>query len=488
MSTALLFAAFASAAPVPAELLADRPRLEQLWNELAADDLIVQVRAALALADHPRAVEFLAKKCLPVKASAEKIREWLADLGSDDEKVWKPAFEPLRYFDPRIEFTLGEVIGMAGTDAARLRIIGLWDDLLARLVRSVHSVQLTLGQQTPTGTTVWVEWATEDARPGPLLRSKFTVPPLDGSARSVWKQSSLAVVVLNHLNTTTSRAALDRIADGHPDALPTRTAVAAQGARFAAHWLPSQFDRDWPRLLEGDPVASVRWALDLRNHPDRVSRLAAKLPPIKASEEQVTKWIKALESDDAKMWQPAFESLLYFHPSLALSPETQCELVAKDPKPNWTTEGGWESGWNQPRRVAPPVRNDPARSCLYAIWGGATSADEVSVYLNCSLYTDGDRLWLNQSVGCGVRTLTTRIQSLEALNPPHWQRARLAIIALERTGTADSKAVLRQLADGHPDILPTKEAKAVLERLNYPRIPFTTSPWTLVSRRWMPLW
>jgi TolA-binding protein len=29
----------------------------------------------------------------------------------------------------------------------------------------------------------------------------------------------------------------------------------------------------------------------------------------------------------------------------------------------------------------------------------------------------------------------------------------------------DAKAVLKQLADGHPDILPTKEAKAALERL-----------------------
>jgi hypothetical protein len=36
---------------------------------------------------------------------------------------------------------------------------------------------------------------------------------------------------------------------------------------------------------------------------------------------------------------------------------------------------------------------------------------------------------------------------------------------LERVGTPDAKAALKQLADGHPDILPTKEAKAALERL-----------------------
>jgi TolA-binding protein len=48
---------------------------------------------------------------------------------------------------------------------------------------------------------------------------------------------------------------------------------------------------------------------------------------------------------------------------------------------------------------------------------------------------------------------------------PHWQRARIAILALELVGTADAKAVLKQLADGHPDILPTKEAKAALARL-----------------------
>jgi hypothetical protein len=31
--------------------------------------------------------------------------------------------------------------------------------------------------------------------------------------------------------------------------------------------------------------------------------------------------------------------------------------------------------------------------------------------------------------------------------------------------TAEAKEVLKQLADGHPDILPTKDAKAALERL-----------------------
>jgi hypothetical protein len=45
-----------------------------------------------------------------------------------------------------------------------------------------------------------------------------------------------------------------------------------------------------------------------------------------------------------------------------------------------------------------------------------------------------------------------------------WQCARVAILAVQRADTSEAKAVLRQLADGHPDILPTKEAKAALAK------------------------
>ncbi len=49
-----------------------------------------------------------------------------------------------------------------------------------------------------------------------------------------------------------------------------------------------------------------------------------------------------------------------------------------------------------------------------------------------------------------------RVEPLAEIDPPQWHRARAAIAALQHIPTGDAKVVLKQLADGHPDILPTK--------------------------------
>src|SRR5690349_20102892 len=96
----LLVATLAPAAPVPAELKADRQRLDTLWKEVNSTDQIARVRATLALIDEPGAAAYLARKAPPVEASAARLKAWLKDLNSDDEREWKPALEALRYFDP----------------------------------------------------------------------------------------------------------------------------------------------------------------------------------------------------------------------------------------------------------------------------------------------------------------------------------------------------------------------------------------------------
>jgi hypothetical protein len=235
-----------------------------------------------------------------------------------------------------------------------------------------------------------------------------------------------------------SRTALDRLADGHPDALPTRTAVAARRARFTPPYT-QRFEPMWPKLLDPDPVESTRWAFSLADRPELVRGLRAKLPPIRATKEQMAAWLDALNDDDVKVWQPAYEKLLYFRPTLALSFDEQCELM--------TTEHGQMAlceMWCFDDRV-------PDRVGGRHVGGGTGEAWELRQWVSI------DRL----------RDLTRKKQldPTDQTRHRHWQRARIAILALEHAGTPDAKAVLKQLADGHPDILPTKEAKAALERL-----------------------
>lgn len=54
---------------------------------------------------------------------------------------------------------------------------------------------------------------------------------------------------------------------------------------------------------------------------------------------------------------------------------------------------------------------------------------------------------------------------LEDLMTPAWYRVCLAIVVLERIATTEAREVLKELSRGHPDIKPTREAKAALERL-----------------------
>jgi hypothetical protein len=51
---------------------------------------------------------------------------------------------------------------------------------------------------------------------------------------------------------------------------------------------------------------------------------------------------------------------------------------------------------------------------------------------------------------------------------PTWDRAARAIVLLENIGGADALAILKEMATGHPDALPTRAAKEAVERLTRP--------------------
>jgi len=151
-----------------------------------------------------------------------------------------------------------------------------------------------------------------------------------------------------------------------------------------------------------------------------------------------------LDSDDPKVWKPAFEKLLYFRPRIALDWQEQVNAV--------TTAQG--------------------RTALFKLWQTHTVAAPAILDADpgdtLGIVERGDHRQLKlkspDPKGRG-ESVTIELKPMDEMFSFHWQRVRLAIIALERMRSDEAKAVLKQLADGHPDILPTKEAKAALERM-----------------------
>ncbi len=424
------------AAPVPVDKVAENKKLEAAWEDLVTYDPVVRTRAVFALCDHPRAVPFLAEKLPPVDVSADQLKAWVKDLNVSDEKVWKAAFEKLQYFDPRTGLTLAEQTELAITDCGRRRLASLWwADWIGDQPDCVSSV---LSLDGPDAFTLTQHF--RDPRTGRLSQSDHsgTVRTVAGLAPTRWRQAAIAAHVLHRIDTKASRAALDRLAAGHKDTLPTRTAVGLLKATAAPASSDAGFNKGWDGLLSGEPIPATEWALSLRDRPDDVKRMAGVLPAIQATPDDVKGWLKALDDTDPKVWKPAFEKLLYFRPLLAVPTDTQCKLV--------TTDHG--------------------RAALFHLTRFAPGVPEkIDLKEGSSLAVRDGRMVLEYVSGRRFEIESTAVESLDKMTSIHWQRARLAVVALERMKTDDAKAVLKQLAAGHPDILPTKEAKAALERL-----------------------
>jgi hypothetical protein len=420
----LLFAAaVAPAAPVKG----DKAKLEALWDDLTAPRWVDRAAAVYELLDQPKGVEFLSDKVAPVKASADDLKKWLKAINSDDETEWKPALAELQYHDPRTALTAGEQIELVNTDAGKTRLMNLWMPGFLDSHRKVHRVTLRLKDGK-----VNCEWYVGDGG----LSSEFELPPFPGYGRAVWQRASLAAHVLHRADTKASRAALARLADGHKDAPPTKLSVELLKAKVPVP--AAEFtDKHWDTLLDGEPAETVAAVFTLREAKNVPSVLKAKLPAIKASKGQVTKWVQALDADGDER-RAALAELCYFRPSLALTLGEQSDLLSTHRGRAWLFQLWW-----QDYGVPPPQMEFSNGVAFAATDTGLTAA------------------WPRQK----VPPIEAPVPELAKQTCAQWERARLAIRALERNKSDEAKAVLKQLADGHPDILPTKEAKAALGRL-----------------------
>src|SRR4051794_17033749 len=103
-------------------------QMQSCWDDLLKSDPEAS-RALLSLSASPQqAVTFFKAHLLPLKVEADQVNRWIKDLESDDEEVWKPAFEKLSYFDPRLAIELGTLMSDVINPPARPRLVEVLSD------------------------------------------------------------------------------------------------------------------------------------------------------------------------------------------------------------------------------------------------------------------------------------------------------------------------------------------------------------------------
>ena len=81
------------------------------------------------------------KKLKPLTISSGQVKALLLKLGNDNESVWKPAFEELEYFDPRLAIDLETLMDRYTEAPTRQRMVEV---LSAREVGSLKGKNVQL--------------------------------------------------------------------------------------------------------------------------------------------------------------------------------------------------------------------------------------------------------------------------------------------------------------------------------------------------------
>jgi hypothetical protein len=213
-----IWAPLLSAAPAPQPNPQKlRKELDKLWADLLSADELSTGRALLKLAARPRdAVPYLKEKLRPLKLSKERAKQLLVDLGSDDEKTARAAFDEFLYFDPRL--ALGdEELRDALLDRPASRRLGA-------VLLDVPLDALSEG--------LW-HWYSPDNKVyrfnyGKEIQDRDVAIEVAGigthGRKRSWDRAIRAIALLEQIGTPEAVALLKELATGHPDVAPTKAA------------------------------------------------------------------------------------------------------------------------------------------------------------------------------------------------------------------------------------------------------------------------
>ena len=196
-----------------------RRSMDALWADLEKGETDA-IRALLNLADlREDAVAFLRTKVKPLNITPGAVRALLLKLGNEDEKVWRPAFEELEYFDPRLAIDLETLMDRYKETRTRQRMVEVMSGNEAGWLR---------GQEVHFGKTRegMVYFSTLKS----FWRADHKIEDINRNGhnpKKKWTRIVCAIVLLEQIGTPDAVAILRDMAAGHPDAQPTRMAKDA---------------------------------------------------------------------------------------------------------------------------------------------------------------------------------------------------------------------------------------------------------------------
>jgi hypothetical protein len=217
----LLLTSFLRAEDPPAGRAAppDEQQMQKWWDDLAKPEPACS-RALLKFAGHPdQSVAFFKEQLKPLTIEAADVRSLIKDLDSDEENVWRPAFERLEYFDPRLAIDLPTLMKENVEPRSRNRLI----EVLCSIKPDSFRGRTIILRGTDDGYNFsdnrasW--WA--EHRIGRLGSGTWE------NGKPKWTRACRAIVLLEHVASPDAIAILREMSTGHDDAEPTKVAREA---------------------------------------------------------------------------------------------------------------------------------------------------------------------------------------------------------------------------------------------------------------------
>lgn len=214
MISAFLLMSWVTAEPVPTtNAAALKKEQEQCWAELDRNDFPLVLKATLRLSVHPKeTVQFLNVKMMPLKIEKDEAKKRIRDLDSDDENIWKPAFEKLAYYDPRLAMSVKDAYETVSTGPGQKRLMAIFagqqaDHYEGQSIRLKSEDELFAYFQS--GGHGWGVFQKVD-----MLTMR-------------WIRLNRSITLLEHIGSTEAIDVLKKMSKGHIDAVPTKAAKAA---------------------------------------------------------------------------------------------------------------------------------------------------------------------------------------------------------------------------------------------------------------------
>ncbi len=217
MMVSLAVATWLHAAPVPrVDPKAKAAELEGLWADLYKDEPVAS-KALLRMFKQPEyAVPFLKEKLRPLKLEQKRCEELLKDLGSDDEKTWKSAWDELDYLDPRLAIDLLTLMNDITENPARTRMVELCSqrtaDSLAGQTITINKIGVEGYNFRSNGGSWWAEHQVD------------RIGVSTWSTKPSWRRAARAIAILEEIGTPGAVKLLEQMGEGHAEASPTKAA------------------------------------------------------------------------------------------------------------------------------------------------------------------------------------------------------------------------------------------------------------------------